>query len=281
MGDSDRETDRAMATRTKGYPAIPAKIWLRLREKFYTSPPKGDVTAAYLATALGLGAKVAANVMPAIKQVGLVDEENRMTPLAGRWRDAATYAEACREIINTVYPDGLKDVSPPDAPDLDAAQRWFMNETSSGAPRAKQLASFYVMVAKADLAAASERVGRRETAGAAPAASSRPARSTAPSTNGKGSAPTPRKGEDRSDGTEDRLPALPSLSVAIQIYVDKDMTADQVDHAFAAMASHLYRRGLPDGRCRARRGPQGRAGHRAVHGDHPVPEGGATASGCA
>ena len=163
----------------QGFPAIPAKIWLRLREKFYTSPPKGDVTAAYLATALGLGAKVAAKVMPAIT-VGLVDDDNKMTPLAQLWRDDTTYADACQQIIEAVYPDGLQDVSPPDAPDLDAAQRWFMNETKGGAPRAKQLASFYVMVAKGDLTAATDRAGRRRAPGTAAPATRPATRSSAP-----------------------------------------------------------------------------------------------------
>jgi len=232
-----------MATRPRGYPAIPANIWLRLREKFYTSPPKGDVTAAYLASALGLGTKVAANMMPAIKQVGLVDEENRLTPLAGKWRDESTYAEACREIIEKVYPDGLRDVSPADAPDVDAAQRWFMNETKGGAPRAKQLAVFYVMVAKGDLNAISDRAVRRQTAGSAPAASARPARAAAAASNGKGNAPAPSRHDDQSDARSDRAPSMPSLSVAVQVYVDKDMTPEQVDHVFASMAKHLYGRG--------------------------------------
>jgi hypothetical protein len=232
-----------MATRPRGYPAIPAKIWLRLREKFYTSPPKGDVTAAYLTTALGLGAKVAANVMPAIKQVGLVDDDNRMTPLAQKWRDDSTYAQACKEIIESVYPDGLKDVSPPDAPDLDAAQRWFMNETKGGAPRAKQLASFYVMVAKGDLAAATDRAGRRESAGGTATATKPAARSAAAASSGKGAPTVTRRREDDGGEPEQRAPQLPSLSLAIQIYVDKDMTADQVDHVFASMAKHLYGRG--------------------------------------
>lgn len=232
-----------MATRAKSYPAIPAKIWLRLREKFFNSPPKGDVTAAYLATALGLGPKVAANVMPAIKQVGLVDDENRMTELAGRWRDDRTYGAACQEIIDTVYPDGLKDVSPPAAPDLDTAQRWFMNETKSGGPRAKQLAAFYVMVAKGDLAAAGERAGRRETAGSAPAANGRSARTATSASGGKGATAPVRKRDEELHVAEVKTSPMPTLNIAVQVYVDKDMTPEQVDHVFASMAKHLYGRG--------------------------------------
>ncbi len=33
---------------------------------------------------------------------------------------------------------------------------------------------------------------------------------------------------------------MPTLSVAVQVYIDKEMTAEQVDHVFASMAKHLY-----------------------------------------
>jgi hypothetical protein len=51
-----------------------------------------------------------------------------------------------------------------------------------------------------------------------------------------------RKAEDGSSGTSKNAdrPPMPSLSVAVQVYVDKDMTPEQVDHVFASMAKHLY-----------------------------------------
>jgi hypothetical protein len=231
-----------MANPRKSYPYIPAKIWLALRERFYNSPPKGEVTTAYLTNALGLGNKVAANALPSLKVVGLLDEANRMTPLALSWREDSTYAEACREIIENVYPEALKDVSPPDAPDHDAAQRWFMSELNQGAPRANQLAAFYVMVAKANISAATDRASRRNTSVETAIVPATPMRVATTAASGKA---TPSLGARRSrssDGGSPMTAALPSLSIAIQVYIDKSMDAKQVDQVFESMAKHLYGR---------------------------------------
>ena len=42
------------------------------------------------------------------------------------------------------------------------------------------------------------------------------------------------------DGDSRPKTKMPSLSVAVQVYIDKEMTAEQVDHVFASMAKHLY-----------------------------------------
>jgi hypothetical protein len=231
-----------MATTRKGYPAIPARIWLALRERFYNSPPKGEVTTAYLTNALGLGNKVATNALPSLKAVGLLDDKNRLTPLASKWREDSTYAEACREIVENVYPEALKDVSPPDAPDHDAAQRWFMSALNTGAPRANQLAAFYVMIAKGDITAATDRASRRSAPREGSPATPNPARASAPTSSGKANSTAPSRRTRSTDGDDGKAPALPSLSIAIQVYIDKGMDAKQVDDVFASMARHLYAR---------------------------------------
>ncbi len=236
-----------MASTRKGYPAIPAKIWLALRERFYNSPPKGEVTTTYLTNALGLGNKVATNALPSLKAVGLLDEDNRLTPLAAKWREDSTYAEACREIIDNLYPQALKDVSPPDAPDHDAAQRWFMSELNSGAPRANQLAAFYVMIAKGDISAATDRASRSRRNGASTNKAlvpTRPARVTVAATSGKANATitASRTRERANDGDGGKSSRMPSVSIAIQVYIDKGMDAVQIDKVFESMARHLYDR---------------------------------------
>ena len=235
-----------MANPRKGYPAIPAKIWLALRERFYNSPPKGEVTTTYLTNALGLGNKVATNALPSLKAVGLLDDSNRLTPLAAKWREDSTYAEACREIIDTLYPQALKDVSPPEAPDHEAAQRWFMSELNSGAPRANQLAAFYVMVAKGDISAATDRASRSRRNGKSADKAlvpTRPARVAVAATSGKASptitANRAREGSSDGNGKSTRMPAV---SIAIQVYIDKGMDAAQIDKVFESMAKHLYDR---------------------------------------
>lgn len=215
-----------------GYPAISVNIWWKLRERFVNAPPK-EVTREYLANALDLSLKNAANVMPAIRQVGLVDDSNRPTALAAQWRDDTTYAEACRTIIDQVYPTALTDVSPPDNVDTIAAARWFLNETQSGAPRARQLAAFYALLAKGELPGTSDKATRAAT-------QARPARAA------RGEASQGRRASEESHRDNGRQtgfhPAAPTVSIAIQVYLDKNMDADQIDAIFKSMATHLYGR---------------------------------------
>lgn len=217
----------------KAYPALPAHIYWALRQKFIQSYP-GRVTRDYLKSALGVGDKVAMNVHPPLKQLGLVDEDNKPTELAQKWRDDAQYGDATREILEAVYPQDLRDVSPPDNPDIAAATRWFLNETQSGASRARQLATFYVMLAKGD---ATDRSGARRRWTATPRATGKQRREDADVRTGDSQkASKSPAGQDGKNVT----PPAPSLNLAVQVYIDKDMSAEQVDHVFASMAKHLY-----------------------------------------
>ncbi len=220
-----------MADRTS-FPSIPAKNWWDLRQRFRASPPR-EVNAAYLSAVLSLTEKAAANLIPSLRTVGLIDDSGKPTERAGRWRDDEHYREVTREIISEVYPQQLLDVAPPDDHDPGAVKRWFMRETGTGEGRANILAAFYRLLAAGDPS------GRDE----APRRS--PDRQASP---GRQRQATPRRQQANVEGVaergdskkEDVKPPLPSLSIAVQVYIDKDMTADQVDHVFASMARHLY-----------------------------------------
>lgn len=221
-----------MAERTV-FPAIPAKNWWDLRQRFKASPPR-DVNAAYLSDVLGIQERAAQNIVPNLRQIGLIDDKGKPTALASRWRDDEEYSAVTREMIAAVYPQALLDVAPPDNPDAATVKRWFLRETGTGEARANILSAFYRLLAAGDPAGRDEAPRRVErTAGATPRT---PARQT-----------TPRKPKADTDGTDadDKggTPAkvqLPTLSVAVQVYIDKDMSAEQVDHVFASMAKHLY-----------------------------------------
>lgn len=217
----------------KAYPALPAHLYWALRQKFIQSYP-ARVTRDYLKSALGVGDKVAKNVHPPLKQLGLIDDENRPTDLAQKWRDDARYADATREIIEAVYPQDLRDVSPPDNPDLAAASRWFLNDTKAGLPRARQLATFYVMLAKGDPSDTSGARPRRTATTAASVAQRRE-----PKSDTKPKAEQAKHTPEAQDGKH-RTPPPPTFNLAVQVYIDKDMTAEQVDHVFESMAKHLY-----------------------------------------
>lgn len=211
------------------FPSIPAKNWWDLRQRFKSSPPR-DVTAAYLSDVLTLQERAAANLIPSLRTVGLIDDKGKPTERAGRWRDDEHYPEVTREMITEVYPQGLLDAAPPDNPDTAVVRRWFMRETGTGEARAAILANFYRLLAAGDPAGRDEPVRRSERpAAAAPRAQRQaPARKTGKVEN------VPDTGPQL-----ERAP-LPTLSVAVQVYIDKEMTADQVDHVFASMARHLY-----------------------------------------
>jgi hypothetical protein len=184
---------------------------------------------------LGLQEKAAANLVPSLRTVGLIDDSGKPTERAGRWRDDEHYPEVTHEIISEVYPQALLDVAPPDDPDPVAVKRWFMRETGTGEGRANILSAFYRLLAAGDPAGRDEATKRT---------TERPASTSRTQTRQT----TPRRtSKDDTDGTGSKDSAdsagktpLPSLSVAVQVYIDKDMTAEQVDHVFASMARHLY-----------------------------------------
>ena len=217
------------------FPSIPAKNWWDLRQRFRTSPPR-EVNAAYLSAVLGLQEKAAANLVPSLRTVGLIDDSGKPTERAGRWRDDEHYPEVTREIISEVYPQALLDVAPPDNPDPVAVKRWFMRETGTGEGRANILSAFYRLLAAGDPAGRDEApkraaAERQASTGRGQTRQSTPRRTSKDDTDTAGS-------RDAADGVG-KTP-LPSLSVAVQVYIDKDMTAEQVDHVFASMARHLY-----------------------------------------
>lgn len=217
------------------FPSIPAKNWWTLRDRFLSSPPR-EVSAAYLSAVLGLQEKAAANLVPSLRTIGLIDDTGKPTPRAGRWRDDEHYREVTREIIEEVYPQALLDVAPPDD-DFDPAlvRRWFLRETGTGEARAAILAGFYRLLAAGDPAGRDEAPRRApERAAGAP----RPAaRQQTPRVKVK---PLPEDSEPKGDDRSSSKTQLPSLSVAVQVYIDKEMTAEQVEHVFASMAKHLY-----------------------------------------
>jgi hypothetical protein len=222
-----------MADRTS-FPSIPTKNWWTLRDRFLSSPPR-EVNAAYLSAVLGLQDKAAANLVPSLRAIGLIDEKGKPTERAGRWRVDEHYPEVTGEIIAEIYPRALLDVAPPDNPDPTVVKRWFLRETGTGEARANILAGFYRLLAAGDPTARDEAQRRAAVRSAATARTQ-----TRQTTTRKPPKPDGDGAESKDGGGGPGKTQMPSLSVAVQVYIDKDMTAEQVDHVFASMARHLY-----------------------------------------
>lgn len=90
-----------MAEQTSnGFPMISEKNWWTLRGKFKASLPAA-ATPNYIKTLLTLSSDSSANsnVITPMKRLGLLDDDNKPTPLANDWRLDNKYKEACNIMV--------------------------------------------------------------------------------------------------------------------------------------------------------------------------------------
>ncbi len=139
-----------MAEQKDDYPKMPAKQWWALRNRFKQSIP-GAVTNSYLATILNMEEISAGkNVLPALKRIGLIDQEGKPQELARRWRDDDEYSKVCEEIKAAVYPAELLDAVPNPNTNKAAAVRWF-SKSGAGSSLVEKRVAFYQLLSEADL----------------------------------------------------------------------------------------------------------------------------------
>lgn len=216
----------------RAYPKIPEKNWWDLRRRFKQSPPK-SVDSDYLQSVLSLGsAGAAANLIPPLRVLGLIDENGKPTSLANDWRSDEHYAGACDKMRQSVYPDGLLNAFPPPDPDAAGLRGWFARNAGVGDAAARQMATFYKLLCEGDPSREDSKTSR---AAATPIARN-PATTKAATRTARRvkSSPPPRT-------TATEFPD-PSVQVAIQVYIPSGANAEQIDAIFSSMARHLYRR---------------------------------------
>jgi hypothetical protein len=63
--------------------------------------------------------------MTRLKRVGILNEEGKATPVAGRWRHDETYWEAVQDILKGAYPESLLQLAPPGEAQRQAVVSWF------------------------------------------------------------------------------------------------------------------------------------------------------------
>jgi hypothetical protein len=224
-----------MAIERRIYPMIPTRTWWDLRKAFIRSMP-GEVSPRYLATVLGIQERAAANVMPNLRRVGLIDEGGAPTERAVVWRDDSNYGTVCRDIIAEVYPQQLTDAAPPPSPDRDRVTSWFARETRTGSAASTQMARLYLLLATADATASD--------AGDDGSAPPRPVRAGATRSTASGTPRTRRSPEVVSHApvTRSSHREEPSVHIDIQVHIDATASAEQIDQIFKSMSQHLYGR---------------------------------------
>lgn len=224
-----------MADKTSSYPMLPAKSWWALRKKFQSTMP-GKITPSYLSTELGISSESAKNnVLPYLRVIDLIDDENKPTPLANDWRFNEKYQDVCKTIRSKIYDQELIDLFPASIEDRDPLEKWFSAKTSSGTVAARRMATFFELLTKADPSEGDVITQKKPSA--------IKTRRVAKEQLSK-STTTQQPKQSPSDLTPPVPPietrqSFPSLHIDIQIHISPQASDPQIDKVFESMAKHL------------------------------------------
>ena len=95
-------------------------------------------------TILDIGEAAAGNLIGPLRAVGLIDENGRPTDRALAWRDDDQYRQITTDMLEQVYPQGLRDAAPPPNPDRGAVVRWFSRSTGAGQAATERTGSILI-----------------------------------------------------------------------------------------------------------------------------------------
>jgi hypothetical protein len=229
-------------TKNSTFPMLPGAHWWALRTKFKQSIP-GVVTDSYLAAALNMKIQSArGNVLPYLRDIGLIGDDNKTQELAKAWRDDSQYADVCRQIREKIYPGELLSAAPDPSKDRSAIERWFANNTGAGKSAIRRMTQFYLILLDGD-------VDKKPQDRTAKTEEGKKKLSEKTSRETKKKEPlTPKSLEsstqNASSGTpsKDGLPSFPGVSINLQIHISSDATPDQIDKIFESMAKHIYKK---------------------------------------
>lgn len=213
-----------MAVDRKTYPKITVSSWFTLRDRAEKSP-SAKITPAIVAALFDMASEGSArdNIVRPLTQLGIIDDEGGLTERGQLWRNHDTYAEACSQIVEEVYPDDLADLG-----DQTAVERWFSGQ-GLGASNARAMARTYKLLTEPSIP--DDLPERKQPADSK---ARRPRRQKeATSSPEPPHPPTPK---------EPTHLAEPTLQMNLQIHLPPDATPEQIDLIFASMAKHLYNR---------------------------------------
>lgn len=223
----------------KTFPMLPIGHWWQLRKQFKRSIP-GVVTDSYLATVLDMQPNSArANVLPFLKDLGIIDDEGKPTSRANFWRDDGHYAGVCKDMLDGVYPAELREAVPDPNANRPSAERWFANRTGAGEAAVRRMAALYALLVEGDISKQPDEKDKKE----------RPVRKATVPTPPVVRAAVPEPplarrpfgGQDH-ELQEPKRQKPPDININLQVHISADSTSDQIDQIFASMAKHIYRR---------------------------------------
>ena len=217
------------------FPQIPSTVWWGVRNILQRSP-NVTIDERLLGVELNVQPAAAKQYVAELRSVGILNEENKATPLAARWRLDDTYQEAVGEIIAAAYPQGLRDVSSPQDGDRKKAKSWFMQEGLGEGAAGNKAATYFLIGSEQPGDAPTRSTGQVRGEGTRKAPAKQPA--------GKGSSERPVKEEVRQEAVHKVVPQMKNsvmpLNVNVQIHISAEAGTEQIDAIFAAMRRYLY-----------------------------------------
>jgi hypothetical protein len=219
-------------------PQIPSTVWWGVRA-ILNKTPNATVDERFLSIQLGVQEVAAKQYISELVSVGILNEENKATPLANKWRLDGTYQAAVNELIESVYPEGLRHVAPPGEGDRQKAVNWFQQE-GLGEGTAKNKAATYFLLGTKDpneappravsMRSSNDEGGRSKPIKRVAQAGPKP---KVVQSRGAGEA---HQQQNKGTGGMEGIP----LNVNVQIHISADAGTEQIESIFSAMRRYLY-----------------------------------------
>jgi hypothetical protein len=212
------------------YPYIPETAWWQLRSQFKKTIPN-TIGIGYIQSLLSITSKSAANhIISALKQLGIIEEDGKPSPLANDWRNDEKYKELCNKILVKIYPNELLDLFPDGESESSKIRQWFMNTNSVGQNAAYKLASTFQLLQNGQIKQNNE--GSKV---------SKPKQILPKKVPSAVASPPPALINTFQDHVDDKSHAkLPTMHIDLQIHISPESSIEQIDGIFSSIAKHLY-----------------------------------------
>ncbi|MDM0074430.1 DUF5343 domain-containing protein [Variovorax sp. J2P1-59] len=222
------------------YPKISKRIWVLLRARFAKAMPTAVGPDYVTSTSDMTDASARSNVLSPLRDLGILDKDNKPTDLAERWRHDDEYAAVCKEIRAATYPQALIEAYPEgDASQKEGIKKWFMKNSKVGETAGKMFADTYMLLSQGDLSTpegdAKAAPAARSTKASTPSAKKASAKASA----AVQPAPTAPAQEHGPATAQHGFRKLPSVHIDVQVHISPDTTPEQIDRIFASMSKHL------------------------------------------
>lgn len=229
------------------YPMLSASNWWNIRKKFKQTIP-GTVTSSYLSSVLNMQERSATNnIMPYLRQLGIIDSEGKTGERANLWRDDIDYPQVCDDIKKELYPQELLDIPYGTDEDKESIKRWFARTTGTGESTVGKISAFYFLLCEKDPSKEPANGSAKPSGqnGKAPKAKKPTQRSQKSAAAEFQKAPTVANQAAQSNAPQSLAPQtanIPAININLQIHISSDASPEQIDKIFESMNKHIYSR---------------------------------------